>query len=339
MARPSTRARLANIEGVNQHLVNSYGDKFLQTISNASQELGLLLNEESNTVTSAKKDNPSSLKKLSPAKFEAWKVWQIFKKTLTEISTLGRSVPLKEQTVISYILEAAHTGYEVDWARFCAEIGLTLEIFSQIHFTVSKIGSRERLKPIKEELPENVTYEQIKTFLAMEELNISADKIFDSNSSSLLDNSTKTGKLPAEWESLVRGRAGSTPSDQAAINGRKQDRCDSPVHERSAKKLHALSECIESEKDGLEATQDSVMELIEIRDGARDLTECIENKNDGLEPTQNAIMELIESRDGMLFSEIADYFGGSKADIVAALLGLLESEFLIFKKNDLYQAM
>ncbi|KAK8961573.1 hypothetical protein KSP40_PGU009564 [Platanthera guangdongensis] len=41
----------------------------------------------------------------------------------------------------------------------------------------------------------------------------------------------------------------------------------------------------------------------------------------------------------MLFSEIADYFGGSKADIVAALLGLLESEFLIFKKNDLYQVI
>ncbi|KAK8961576.1 hypothetical protein KSP40_PGU009563 [Platanthera guangdongensis] len=140
------------------HLVNSYGDKFLQTISNASQELGLLLNEESNTVTSAKKDNLSSLKKLSPARFEAWKVWQIFKKTLTEISTLGRSVPLKEQTIISYILEAAHTGYEVDWARFCSEIGLTLEIFSQIHSTVSKIGSRERLKPIKEELPENVSF-------------------------------------------------------------------------------------------------------------------------------------------------------------------------------------
>lgn len=336
--RPSTRARLANIEGVNQHLVNSYGDKFLQTISNASQELGLFLNEESNTVPSAKRDNLSSLKNLSPAKLEAWKLWQIGKNTLKEVCALRRSVPIKEQTVISYILEAAHTGCEVDWARFCIEIGLTLEIFSKIHSAVSKIGSRERLKLIKEELTENVTYEQIKTFLTMEDLNICADKIFDCNISSLLKNSTKNDKLPREWESLVRERAESRPSLQAAIDGRKQNRHDSQVHDRSAKKFH-LSECIESKKDGLEATKDSVMDLTESQDGIGDLTGYVDDKKNVLEATKDTVMELIESQDGMLFSEIANYFEGSKAEGVAALLGLLESEFLIFKKNGLYQAL
>lgn len=45
----------------------------------------------------------------------------------------------------------------MDWTRFCAEVGLTLEIFSDIKGAILKIGSTEKLKPIKNELPENVS--------------------------------------------------------------------------------------------------------------------------------------------------------------------------------------
>lgn len=38
-------------------------------------------------------------------------------------------------------------------------------------------------------------------------------------------------------------------------------------------------------------------------------------------------------------AEIAEHFSGSKRDIVANLLDVLEGEFLIFRKNDLYRAM
>lgn len=65
---------------------------------------------------------------------------------------------VKEQTVISYILEAARDGYEMNWARFCNEIGLTIETASQIRSAITKVGSRDRLKPIKEELPETVSF-------------------------------------------------------------------------------------------------------------------------------------------------------------------------------------
>lgn len=306
--RPSTRARLANIEGVNQHLVSCYGDKFLQTICKASQELDLPLNGEANIVIATRKVYLSSEKNLNLAKFEAWKLWQTGKKTLMEVATLGRSVPIKEQTVISYILEAAHTGCEVDWVRFCTEIGLTLEIFLQIRSAVSKIGSRERLKPIKEELTENVSYEHIKVFLAMEDLSVSPEEIFGCNSPSFPGNSTKKGKFPTEWESLVRGRAKLESSPEAAINGRKQNRCESPIHETSAKKLHTLTEDFESSNNGLEATEDSVMEMI-------------------------------KSRDGISLPEIVNFFRGSKPDVVADLLGFLEAEFFIYRKNDLYLAL
>jgi len=73
------------------------------------------------------------------------------------------AVPVKEQTVISYILEAAQDGHEINWARFCSEIGLTIEIALQIRSAITKIGSRDRLKPIKEGLPETVSFYFIKS--------------------------------------------------------------------------------------------------------------------------------------------------------------------------------
>jgi hypothetical protein len=65
-------------------------------------------------------------------------------------------VPIKEQTVIAYILDAAREGCEMDWSRFCREVGLTPDIATAIRHAISKVGSREKMKPIKEELPENV---------------------------------------------------------------------------------------------------------------------------------------------------------------------------------------
>ena len=69
-------------------------------------------------------------------------------------------MPIKEQTVIAYILDAAREGCELDWSRFCREVGLTPEIASGIRLAIAKVGSREKLKPIKEELPENVIVPQ-----------------------------------------------------------------------------------------------------------------------------------------------------------------------------------
>jgi hypothetical protein len=73
-------------------------------------------------------------------------------------------VPIKEQTVIQYILDAARDGCEMNWSRFCEETGLTLEIASQIRLAIAKVGSRDKLKPIKDELPENVI---LLAFIAM----------------------------------------------------------------------------------------------------------------------------------------------------------------------------
>ncbi|KAF3331878.1 mediator of RNA polymerase II transcription subunit 34-like protein [Carex littledalei] len=197
--RPSTRARLANIDGVNQHFVATHGTMILETISRLSQELNLQLNSVVTTVhiqssspkelqhsswIKPKKKKHSSWKKPIKVNIVAWRMWQTYGLSFGEIANWpGRAVPIKEQTVISYVLEAAQGGCEVKWVRFCKEIGLSVDIASQIGTAISKVGARDRLKPIKEELPENVSYGMIKAFLTMEELGLSVKQALSATSS------------------------------------------------------------------------------------------------------------------------------------------------------------
>ncbi|XP_029151693.1 uncharacterized protein [Arachis hypogaea] len=85
----------------------------------------------------------------------------------------GRSAPIKEQTVAEYLLEAAQEGLPFDWSRFCEVIGLTQEIESEIQGAILKVASKDKLKPIKNELPEN----HIKTYLTMQSCGVSKDDI------------------------------------------------------------------------------------------------------------------------------------------------------------------
>lgn len=41
--------------------------------------------------------------------------------------------------------------------RFSEEIGLTQEVFMNIQAAIMKVGSKDKLKPIKDELPEEVS--------------------------------------------------------------------------------------------------------------------------------------------------------------------------------------
>lgn len=66
----------------------------------------------------------------------------------------SRAAPIKEETVLVYIIEAGREGCPIDWARLCLEVGLTQETSKNIQEAVSKVGTS--LKPIKNELPEEV---------------------------------------------------------------------------------------------------------------------------------------------------------------------------------------
>ncbi|KQJ86192.1 hypothetical protein BRADI_4g03880v3 [Brachypodium distachyon] len=145
--RPSTGARLANIDGVNQHFVRHYSGIFIQNITQLSNELSLPMDDSSGVedmISVSKPLNNNLPRNLGDAKFTSWELWQ-----------KSGAVLIKKQTVISYILDAARDGCGMNWNRFCEETGLTHEIASQIRLAIAEVGSRDKLKPIKEELPEN----------------------------------------------------------------------------------------------------------------------------------------------------------------------------------------
>ncbi|KAL8531340.1 hypothetical protein ACS0TY_008097 [Phlomoides rotata] len=292
--RPSTRARLANIDGVNQHFVKTYGDRLLQIIQHLTKEVGLSLDGEPN----AEPPMPSNVvsihknKRLTPAKLDAWKMWQQDGLTAKKIANFpGRGAPIKEETVYEYILEAGRDGCSIDWARFCGEIRLTQEILKNIQDAISKVG-KEKLKPIKNELPEEVSYVQIKVCLMMQETGMSIE-LASSND----QQDCKVGE-PQKDTSKLSENAGEEQTEAIIDDlscSRKRQKLDEP---REVEPVVTI-----------EATEDSVLNWL---------------KN---------------FENGALLSDLLKHFNGSKEESVIDLLNNLEAEFLVFKKNNLYQLM
>uniref|UniRef100_A0A1D1YAD1 ATP-dependent DNA helicase n=1 Tax=Anthurium amnicola TaxID=1678845 RepID=A0A1D1YAD1_9ARAE len=329
--RPSTRARLSNIDGVNLHLVTSYGDSFIQSIEKLSQELGLSLDGDPSIVIN--NASPNSGRKLTPAKYDAWKMWQQDGLSVHEVANFPqRSAPIKERTVFEYILEAARERYEINWGRLCGEIGLTSETISEIHRAIQKIGSRDRMKPIKEELPEHVTYDHIKICLVMEDLGVSAEalrsnslEVVKSSNEALVSHLPSNHHAPGKESQIVEGSPidemvlksseGCHPCNNVLsscihedVTSRKQPRADDWAFEGTAeKKFHKITD--------------------------------LEEKTCKLEATQYTILEWLGKHEGVALSDILEHFVGSSKESVLDQLGCLEGQFLIFRKNDLYRVM
>ncbi|KAB2634498.1 Werner syndrome ATP-dependent helicase-like [Pyrus ussuriensis x Pyrus communis] len=209
LARPSTKARLAKIDGVNQHLVVTHGRNFLRIIRNLSQRLNLPLDGEATVQTTAitRKVYP---KKLMPARFEAWKLWHLEGMSIQKVANFpGRSAPIKEQTVLGYLVEAAQEGCEIDWIRLCNEVGLTHEVLSDTQCAISKVGPTERLKPIKDELPEDISYAHIKICLTMQKLGVSLEV-----TPSSLHDAQEAGQLPNKETQSSPCSARATPMEE-----------------------------------------------------------------------------------------------------------------------------
>lgn len=64
-----------------QHFLMKYGDHFLQIIKHQSQQLNLSLDGEATVQTATTRNvystpsQPNQQRKLTPAKFDAWKMW------------------------------------------------------------------------------------------------------------------------------------------------------------------------------------------------------------------------------------------------------------------------
>ncbi|XP_059065394.1 uncharacterized protein LOC131036323 isoform X2 [Cryptomeria japonica] len=332
--RPSTKARLGNIDGVNQHLLMRHGDRILQTVKQFSESLELHLDGElpvqpsiSRVATSIKECS------VSPAKMEAWKMWQEGGLSFSQIANLPeRPAPVKDSTIIEYILEVAKAGYEINWMRFFKETGFTHKIAKEIRVGIDKAGSKEKLKPIKEQIPEFVSYTHIKTYLIIEDLGLSIDEMMAMQSSqdedvncskcspSVLQAGSESMPLCPEEDDLIQVSSPSNEDSFAkppwlASDGRASTR------RRKIEVIDMLSVESPTKKHGSESVNKSHMDV------------------QPLQITEASLLSWLSECDGASLPQTLEHFPGSSKDCIVELLSQLESEFLIYNKNNIYKVM
>ncbi|GAU18592.1 hypothetical protein TSUD_124230 [Trifolium subterraneum] len=328
LTRPSTKARLANIDGVNQHLVTRYGDYFIHAIQKLSNELNLSLDGEVSLQTNeVRKVSPivtNKSTKLQGAKFEAWKMWHEEGLSIQKIANFpGRAAPIQEQTVAQYLLDAAQEGLPFDWTRFCEAIGLKQDFISAIQAAIVKVGATDKLKPIKNELPEEITYPHIKAYLTMQTCGISLEDIQPEGHQSVKDGEAVNNASDLSEPPLETPQTESNL--EADISTKSLMEIDAvpsgPVNGCQVQKLPLACEG-EFTSKRLKVSETEEVSLIKFK------------------ATESSVVEWLKNHDeGANLNDILEHFNGSNEDSIVELLSCLECDFLIYKKGNMYRAM
>lgn len=139
-SKPQTIDKLKDINGITKAMIDKHGSKFINI-------------KATDSIPTRRESKGSVSSKESLALFCQGK-------TLPEIA---KHRSLKLSTIENHITtEWTLAPYEID----CERIGLTQDIYDAIISAINTVG-KEKLKPIKDALPNNITYFQIKTSLIL----------------------------------------------------------------------------------------------------------------------------------------------------------------------------
>ncbi|WP_108670183.1 DNA helicase RecQ [Peribacillus acanthi] len=148
---PFTLDEFLRIKGVGEQKMQKYGETFIGEIRDFCEtnpdRVRREVDEEPIIKPKAKTPKDSHL--------ESYKMFQSGMGT-TEIAHLRE---ITEDTVGSHLLRCIEEGYEVDWNRLVSD-----DTEKIIQAAVQKVGS-DKLKPIKEEVPDYISYSTIKLVL------------------------------------------------------------------------------------------------------------------------------------------------------------------------------
>jgi ATP-dependent DNA helicase RecQ len=157
---PLTPSSLLQIKGVGETKLNKYGQTFLQILQEYASESNFPVDEveqkkkESTGYTNLTRTKAKPTDK--PSHVVSWDMLQNGM-TLEEIASLrGLSII----TVQDHIIRCTQEGFDVDWNQI-----IQSQYEPLILDTAAQLGT-EKLKPIKEALPEDVDYFTIKAVLA-----------------------------------------------------------------------------------------------------------------------------------------------------------------------------
>lgn len=151
---PLTDSEFLNVAGVGEHKLQKYGAPFIQRIIEFCEE-----NPERQPVMNAVAEpvRKPAKKAIGDSHLETYKLHQ---EKLT-VAQIAAKRELVESTVENHLIQCIQQGMEVDYGLL-----IPAEHIEDLEQAVEEAG-RDRLKPIKELLPDEVSYFMIKAFLYM----------------------------------------------------------------------------------------------------------------------------------------------------------------------------
>lgn len=153
---PEDQEALLTIKGVGQQKRDKYGEAFLRVIREYAQQEGISLNGAGDVEAAVSTADPKENGKTA-SYLHTWHLWQEEGKSLEDIS---RERNLSLSTLENHLIRCCGEGYPVEWDRLIpsGQEEMVLQAYR-------KVGGA-RLKPIKEVLPDTVSYTTIRAVLA-----------------------------------------------------------------------------------------------------------------------------------------------------------------------------
>jgi ATP-dependent DNA helicase RecQ len=149
--QPKTQEEFLNVSGVGEHKMQKYGLEFIQAIRSFLQK-----NQEYESEQEPVQTENKSVKK--SVKDSYMETYHHFQEHLT-IEEIAKRRDLAISTIENHLLQCADHGLDLDFLRLIPN-----EYIPLLEKAVQEAG-RERLKPIKELLPEEISYFMIKAYL------------------------------------------------------------------------------------------------------------------------------------------------------------------------------
>lgn len=155
---PVTKKSIMTVSGVGEFKAGKYGERFIDAIKEYCQQEGIQVNENEESEIALTADIRSSgSAKLRTDTREA--SYNLYKKGKS-IKEIADERGLSMVTVENHIADYARMGFEIDYRDF-----VDADHEEAIRKVYRRLGG-ERLKPLKEALPENITYTEIKFALS-----------------------------------------------------------------------------------------------------------------------------------------------------------------------------
>jgi ATP-dependent DNA helicase RecQ len=156
---PTQNSEMLTIKGVGAHKLEKYGDRFLTVIQDYVEKNQITVDKSAFFIVEPE-HHTKSAKSGTDTKRTSYDLYQ----SGLSITEIAEQRGLTQSTVKGHLLECCLQGMPMDVSAIVSE-----EQKKQIMDAIEQVGS-DRLKPIKEALPEEISYSAIKFVLAKNEL-------------------------------------------------------------------------------------------------------------------------------------------------------------------------